>query len=66
MMDNEADALMSGKSSTSQTSRSQMAIAQMTWELTNNIQSIGAVEELYKFNAKQQAEMAAAKPWEKE
>lgn len=45
------------------TSGRQMALAR--WELENNIEEIN-VDELYKYNQKQQQDMLAAKPWEKE
>lgn len=41
-------------------------MAQMTWELSNDIQEVGAVEDLYKYNYKQQQDIMAAKPWDKE
>ena len=48
------------------TSDSQRAIAQKTWELSNNILEISSGEEIYKYDKQQQQQMLAAKPWEKD
>ena len=41
---------------------SQVEMAQKTWELANNIE---LVDEIYKYNAGEQSNIQAAKPWEK-
>lgn len=41
-------------------------IAQKTWELSNNLEVVSSVDEIYKYNKKQQQDILAAKPWEKE
>lgn len=41
-------------------------MAQATWELSNNVQSIDSVDEIYKYNQKQQQDILTAKPWTKD
>jgi len=45
---------------------SQAAVAQKNWEMANNIQMIGPVDEIYRYDHKQQQDILAAKPWKKE
>ena len=40
--------------------------AQKTWELSNNLESVGTIDEIYRYDEKQQKDILAAKPWEKE
>ncbi|XP_066997920.1 COP9 signalosome complex subunit 5 isoform X1 [Anabrus simplex] len=47
-------------------SSSQRAIAQKTWELANNMEHIKIVDEIYRYDKKQQQDILAAKPWEKD
>lgn len=53
---------MSGPS----TSDSQCSIAQKTWEFANNIETISPIDEIYRYDKKQQQDILAAKPWDKE
>ena len=52
--------MMAGSSS------DQNTIAQKTWELANNVESISPVDEIYRYDRKEQQDILAAKPWEKE
>jgi COP9 signalosome complex subunit 5 len=44
----------------------QLTIAQKTWEMANNIETISIIDEIYRYDRKQQQDILAAKPWEKE
>lgn len=37
-----------------------------TWEMSNSLETISAVDEIYKYDKKQQQDILTAKPWEKE
>lgn len=50
----------------SSTSENQATLAQLTWEISNTIETISAVDELYRYDRKQQQDILNAKPWEKE
>lgn len=54
-------AMASGSSNDTQTT-----IAQKTWEMANNVETISTVDEMYRYDRKQQQDILAAKPWEKE
>ena len=41
-------------------------IAKKNWELTNNIENISSIDEIYRYDSKQQQDILTAKPWEKE
>jgi len=46
-------------------SDSQSRIAQKTWELSNKIETVSSVDEIYRFDQEQQKGILKAKPWEK-
>lgn len=48
------------------TSSDQSTIAQKTWELSNNIEAISTMDEIYRYDRKEQQDILTAKPWEKE
>lgn len=48
------------------TSSDQNTIAQKTWELSNNIETISTVDEIYRYDRKEQQDILTAKPWEKD
>lgn len=48
------------------TSSDQSTIAQKTWEMSNNVETISTVDEIYRYDRKEQQDILAAKPWEKE
>lgn len=41
-------------------------MAKKTWELANQVESVGSHDDIYKYDKKQQQDILAAKPWEKE
>lgn len=45
---------------------SQKSIAQKTWELSNRIETVNSVDEVYRYDKQQQQDILNAKPWEKE
>lgn len=44
----------------------QNSIAQKTWEMANNVETISTIDEIYRYDRKEQQDILAAKPWEKE
>lgn len=40
--------------------------AMKTWEMSNNMETIGSVDEIYRYDKKQQQDILTAKPWDKE
>nr|CAG4651866.1 EOG090X078Z [Triops cancriformis] len=48
------------------TSSCQSSIAQKNWEMANNIETISSVDEIYRYDKKQQNDILTAKPWEKD
>lgn len=42
------------------------AMAFKTWEMSNNIETLSSVDEIFKFDRQQQQEILHAKPWQKE
>jgi COP9 signalosome complex subunit 5 len=44
----------------------QSQMAQKTWEMSNSIEVVQSVDEIYKYNEKQQKDILTAKPWEKD
>lgn len=47
-------------------STEQSSIPQQTWELANSIETINHIDEIYRYDRKEQQDILAAKPWEKE
>lgn len=45
---------------------SQTTVSQRTWIMANNIETISSVDEIYRYDKKQQQDILTAKPWEKE
>ncbi len=45
---------------------SQSNIALNNWLMANNVENISSVDEIYRYDRKQQQDMLAAKPWDKE
>ncbi|XP_050345140.1 COP9 signalosome complex subunit 5 [Nymphalis io] len=45
---------------------SQSSIAQKTWVMANNIEAVSSVDDIYRYDKKQQQDILAAKPWEKD
>ncbi|GAB6026642.1 proteasome regulatory particle subunit RPN11 [Chamberlinius hualienensis] len=41
-------------------------MAQKTWEMANNIETIPSIDDIYKYNRQQQQDILAAKPWDKD
>ena len=41
-------------------------MAQKTWEMSNNVETVGSVDEIYRFDKRQQDDILTAKPWDKE
>ena len=41
-------------------------MAQKTWEMSNDVETISTVDEIYRYDKKQQQDILTAKPWEKE
>ncbi|MPC55962.1 COP9 signalosome complex subunit 5 [Portunus trituberculatus] len=50
----------------SSSSMSQSQIAQRTWEMANNMESVNSADEIYQYDGKQQQDILQAKPWEKD
>lgn len=44
----------------------QLTVAQKTWEMANKVETLSAIDEIYRYDKKQQQDILAAKPWEKE
>lgn len=45
---------------------SQASVAQKTWVMANNIETVRDVDDIYRYDKKQQQDILIAKPWEKE
>lgn len=52
--------------STSSILDDQSTIAQKTWEMANNVESISTMDEIYRYDQQEQKDILTAKPWEKE
>lgn len=48
------------------TSSEQTVIAQKTWEMSNSVETISTVDEIYRYDRQEQQDILTAKPWEKE
>lgn len=48
------------------TSSDQTTIAQKTWEMSNSVETISTVDEIYRYDRQEQQDILTAKPWEKE
>lgn len=40
--------------------------AMKTWEMSNSMETISSIDEIYRYDKKQQTDILTAKPWEKE
>jgi len=40
--------------------------AQKTWEMSNSVEAVNTADDIYRYDKKQQQDILAAKPWEKE
>ena len=45
---------------------SQAAIAQRNWEMANNVENISPIDEIYRYDKRQQQDILNTKLWEKE
>ncbi|BES95875.1 unnamed protein product [Nesidiocoris tenuis] len=45
---------------------SQSSIAQLNWEMANEVETVSNVDEIYRYDKKQQQDILNAKPWEKD
>lgn len=52
--------------STSSQTDTRAVTARKTWEFQNNVESVSSIDELYKYDAKQQQQILSSKPWEKD
>ncbi|XP_059175731.1 COP9 signalosome complex subunit 5-like [Physella acuta] len=41
-------------------------VAKKSWELSNNVESVSSVDDIYRYDSKQQQDILTAKPWEKD
>jgi len=44
----------------------QTTVAQKTWELVNNVELVSTVDEIYRYDRKQQQDILTTKPWERD
>lgn len=42
------------------------SMAYKTWEMSNSIETVSSVDEIFKYDRQQQQEILQAKPWQKE
>jgi COP9 signalosome complex subunit 5 len=47
-------------------SETQKQIALKTWEMANKVEMVNSVDDIYRYDKKQQQDILAAKPWDKE
>ncbi|XP_059474032.1 COP9 signalosome complex subunit 5 [Neocloeon triangulifer] len=50
----------------SSASDNQREIARKTWELSNNIENVNSIDDVYRYDDKQQKDIQSAKPWDKD
>lgn len=43
-----------------------LKMARKTWEMSNNVEGVSTVDEIYRYDERQQRDILAAKPWEKD
>lgn len=41
-------------------------MSQKTWEMSNNVETISSIDDIYRYDKKQQQDMLTTKPWEKD
>lgn len=41
-------------------------MAQKTWEMSNEIETVNTIDDIYRYDRKQHQDILTAKPWEKE
>ena len=41
-------------------------VAKKSWELANNVETVSSVDEIYRYDTKQQQDILTAKPWDRE
>lgn len=44
----------------------QAAIAQRNWEMANNVENISPIDEIYRYDRRQQQDILSAKPWDRD
>nr|CAG4644833.1 EOG090X078Z [Leptodora kindtii] len=52
--------------STSEAPSTQSSTAMKSWMMANNVETISTMDDIYRYDKKQQQDMLAAKPWEKD
>ncbi|CAL4121131.1 unnamed protein product, partial [Meganyctiphanes norvegica] len=55
-----------GSNESKTTGMNQAEIAQRNWEISNQMETVNAVDEIYQYDRRQQQDILQAKPWEKD